>query len=200
MQCGVACLQMICRYFGKKYSAKGISCICAATAEGVSLLGITDAANILGLSSECQRTTIEHLKKIWHPAILHWNQNHFVVLYKVKNGKTFYIADPGKGLVRYNLEEFKKHWISTKSDGEKKGIAMFIEPTSEFYKNTFCEGDKNEQRSFKFLFGYIKNIVDILVKLLWGCSWAVCYNLSCLSSHNPSWTWASRTRTSALFG
>lgn len=59
MQCGVACLQMICRYyFGKKYSAKGLSYICAATAEGVSLLGITDAANKLGLSTECQRTTI----------------------------------------------------------------------------------------------------------------------------------------------
>lgn len=121
MQCGVACLQMICRYFGKKYSAKGLSRICAATAEGVSLLSITDAANKLGLNSECQRTNIEHLKKIWHPTILHWNQNHFVVLYKVKNGKTFYIADPGKGLVRYNLEEFKKHWISTLSGGEEKG-------------------------------------------------------------------------------
>lgn len=155
MQCGVACLQMICRYFGKKYSAKGLSRICAATAEGVSLLGITDAANILGLSSECQRTTIEHLKKIWHPAILHWNQNHFVVLYKVKNGKTFYIADPGKGLVRYNLEEFKKHWISTQSGGEEKGIAMFLEPTPAFYEKKIDEEHK-EERSFKFLFGYIK--------------------------------------------
>src|SRR3712207_8462405 len=48
--------------------------------------------------------------------------------YKIKKGKTYYVADPGKGLVRYNLEEFKKHWISTKSDGEEKGIAMFLEP------------------------------------------------------------------------
>ena len=199
MQCGVACLQMICRYFGKKYSAKGLSCICAATAEGVSLLGITDAANILGLSSECQRTTIEHLKKIWHPAILHWNQNHFVVLYKVKNGKTFYIADPGKGLVRYNLEEFKKHWISTQSGGEEKGIAMFLEPTPAFYEKKIDEEHK-EKRSFKFLFGYIKQYRKYFGRSYWGCSWAVCYSLFCLFSRNPLWMWASRTRTSALYG
>ena len=79
----------------------------------------------------------------------------FVVLYKVKKGKTFYIADPAKGLVKYNLEEFKKHWVSTQSDGEEKGIAMFLEPTPAFYEKKMDEEPK-EERSFKFLFGYIK--------------------------------------------
>lgn len=200
MQCGATCLRMICKYYGKEIPIILLSKFCSATTEGVSLLGINTVASNLKLQAYSGRLDIESLCQAPLPCILHWNQNHFVVLYKVKNCNTFYVADPGKGLVKYCLEEFKKHWISTKSDGEKKGIAMFIEPTSEFYKNTFCEGDKNEQRSFKFLFGYIKNIVDILVKLLWGCSWAVCYSLSCLSSHNPLWTWASKTRTSALYG
>ena len=92
------------------------------------------------------------------PCILHWNQNHFVVLYKVKKGKKFYVADPGKGLVKYNLEEFKNHWISTRSNGEEKGIAMFLEPTPAFYSHKKDgEGEKKKNlRSFRFLFGYVK--------------------------------------------
>jgi ATP-binding cassette subfamily B protein len=78
------------------------------------------------------------------------------VLYKVKKGKKFYIADPGKGLVKYSLDEFKAHWISTKSDGEEKGISMFLEPTPEFYKIQLEDENMKEQRSFKFLFKYIK--------------------------------------------
>lgn len=91
------------------------------------------------------------------PCILHWNQNHFVVLYKIK-GKgeksVFYVADPGKGLLKYSFTDFKEHWISTQSNGEEKGIAMFLQPTPAFYKK---EGEaKKEKRSFGFLLGYIK--------------------------------------------
>ena len=76
------------------------------------------------------------------------------MLYKVKKNR-FYIADPVKGLIKYNLEEFKKHWVSTQSDGEEKGIAMFLEPTPAFYEKKMDE-QPTEERSFKFLFGYIK--------------------------------------------
>lgn len=103
-----------------------------ATAEGVSLLGINEAANTLGLHTTCARATTSIFNEAPLPCILHWNQNHFVVLYKVKKGKKFYIADPGKGLVTYSLEEFKKHWISTSSNEEDKGIAMFLETTPAF--------------------------------------------------------------------
>ena len=91
------------------------------------------------------------------PCILHWNQNHFVVLYKVKKGKKFYVADPGKGKTTYNLEDFKQHWISTRANGEDKGIAMFFETTPAFFTYQM-EGEENkkEQRSFKFLLGYFK--------------------------------------------
>lgn len=155
MLCGIACLQMICKSFGKTYSISYIENLCFATTEGVSLLGIDCAANKLGLSSKSIKTTIDVLGKNKGSYILHWNQNHFVVLYKVKKGKTFYIADPGKGLIKYNLEEFKKHWISTQSGGEEKGIAMFLEPTPAFYEKQTDE-QPTEERSFKFLFGYIK--------------------------------------------
>ncbi|MFS6554299.1 cysteine peptidase family C39 domain-containing protein, partial [Parabacteroides distasonis] len=81
----------------------------------------------------------------------------FVVLYKIKKGRKFYIADPGKGLITYSREEFESHWISTTSDGEGKGIAMFFETTPEFYAmNTDSEDNVKERRSLKFLAGYVR--------------------------------------------
>ena len=157
MQCGIACLQMVCGYYGRKYSAECLSHLCYATTEGVSLLGINEAANTLGFHTLCVKIATTELPKAPLPCILHWNQDHFVVLYKIKKGKKFYVADPGKGLVTYDLDEFARHWISTKTNGEDKGIAMFLETTPAFlsYK---VEGEENtkEKRSFRFLFGYVK--------------------------------------------
>ena len=155
MLCGVACLKMICKHYGKEFSIYYLSKICNATSVGVSLLSIGEAVSTLGFTYTCGKASFQKIKVITSPCILHWNQNHFVVLYKVKKGKSFYIADPGKGLIKYNLEEFKKHWISTQSDGEEKGVAMFLEPTPAFYEKQTDE-QPTEERSFKFLFGYIK--------------------------------------------
>ena len=148
MQCGIACLQMVCKYFGREYSSYSLSKLCFATTEGVSL-----------------------------PSILHWNQNHFVVLYKVKKEKKFYIADPGKGLVVYNLDEFKQHWISTKSKGEDKGIAMFLETTPAFFTYYKIQNEVNvkEKRS-------IANFSD---KSSWGGLSVASCNLLYHSLLNP---------------
>ena len=155
MQCGIACLAMICKYYGKGYSIDWLNQLCFATTEGISLLSINRAAETLGLKTVGARCGVSNLVNRNLPCILHWNQNHFVVLYRVKKGKTFYIADPGKGLIKYNLQGFKEHWISTLSGGEEKGIAMFLEPTPAFYEKQTDE-QPTEERSFKFLFGYIK--------------------------------------------
>ena len=154
MECGVACLAMVCNFFRIEYSIEYLSRICFATTEGVSLLGINETALQLGLRTISGRISINKLWEAHYPCILHWNQNHFVVLYKIKKNR-FYIADPAKGLVKYNLEEFKKHWVSIQSGGEEKGIAMFLEPTPAFYEKKTDE-QPTEERSFKFLFGYIK--------------------------------------------
>ena len=169
MQCGIACLQMVCKYFGREYSLDSLSKLCFATAEGVSLLGINEAANTLGLHTTCARSTTMVLGEVPLPCILHWNQNHFVVLYKVKKGKNFYVADPGKGLVVYTLEEFKQHWISTNSNGEDKGIAMFLETTPAFFTYKM-QGEENikEKRSFRFLFGYVKKYRKYFGQIILG--------------------------------
>lgn len=157
MQCGIACLQMVCRYYGLKLPLSELSRRCSATVEGVSLLGISEAAQGLGLHTICGRVTAEMLREAPLPCILHWNQNHFVVLYKVRHGRKFYVADPAKGGIVYGYDEFCSHWISTRSKGEDKGVAMFLEPTPVFYD--YCKGHKTtteSTRSFKFLFGYIR--------------------------------------------
>ena len=157
MMCGITCLQMVCKHFGREVSLRTLSKLCVATSEGVSMLGVNEAANKLGLRTMCARTDFDTLSKATLPCVLHWNQNHFVVLYKVRKARIFYVADPGKGLVKYNLEEFGKHWVSTVSQGEEKGIAMFLEPTLEFYSHKVDnEEEDGSPRSFQFLFGYIK--------------------------------------------
>jgi len=121
------------------------------------MLGISETATSLGFHVVNVKCTVKTLTEVSLPSILHWNQNHFVVLYRVKNEKKFYIADPGKELLTYSLEEFKKHWISTNSNGQDKGIAMFLETTPTFFTHKMEDNKKiSEKRSFHFLFGYVK--------------------------------------------
>ncbi len=170
MLCGVASLQIIAYYYGKHYSVRYLSELCKATVEGVSLLAINDAANRIGLQTTCFKATQRAIQEVQLPCIIHWNQNHYVVLYKIDKWK-FYVADPSKGLIKYDTEDFKKHWISTQSNGEEKGIAMVLEPTPAFYENQIDEQPK-EERSFKFLFAYIiqyrKYFGQIILGLLVG--------------------------------
>ena len=167
MQCGIACLQMICVHYGKKYSQDFLSNICYATTEGVSLLGIKDAAVKIGLYTISGRVTIENLSSATLPCILHWNQNHFVVLYKVKKGRKFYVGDPGKGLITYTIDEFKQHWIEVGQGEGEKGIAMFLEPTQDFYKNIGGKEPRTE-KPFNFLFGYIKQYRRYFFQIILG--------------------------------
>ena len=169
MQCGIASLQMVCKYFGREYTLDSLSKLCFATTEGVSLLGINEAANTLGLHTACARISIAMLNEAPLPCILHWNQNHFVVLYKIKKSKKFYVADPGKGLVAYTLDEFKQHWISTNSNGEDKGIAMFLETTPAFFTYKMQGEEKiKEKRSFRFLFVYVKKYRKYFGQIILG--------------------------------
>ena len=173
MQCGVACLQMICQHHGQEYTIEELSDLCFATRQGVSLLGLSEAAGQLGLHTVCGNVTIEMLRKAPLPCILHWNQTHFVVLYNVKRNGDFQIADPAKGLISYNEEQLFEHWISTISGGKEKGVAMFLQPTPDFKKNEKKYGKGDKCRSFHFLYNYIKNyrkyFIQILLGLIVGC-------------------------------
>lgn len=171
MQCGVACLAMISCHLGKKISLTEVSNYCHARTTGVSLKSISDGAKAIGLNSWASCISVDKLSHGDKPCILHWNQKHFVVLYKVKDGNVFYVADPGKGLIKYNREEFERHWVSTKGNGQHMGIAMFFEPTSEFYEKN--EDRIDERRSFRFLASYImeyrRYFMQVFLSLLFVC-------------------------------
>ena len=132
MQCGIASLAMISNYFGRFISIEELSKICFASSEGVSLQGLCEAATTLGFHSIPGKVTIESLCNENLPCILHWNQNHFVVVYKIKKLRQgnyrVYVADPGKGLMTYTKEEFCEYRVSTKTNGEEKGIVPTERP------------------------------------------------------------------------
>lgn len=167
MQCGVACLAMICRFFGRGFSLGYLDRLCAPTAEGVSLKGIADAAGTLGLKTAAARVSTDELRSLPLPCILHWNQNHFTVLHRVTK-RRFHVADPGKGRRAFSRGEFEKHWLSTESEGQTKGIALFFEPTEEFRDKPCEETDTKEKRSFRFLFRRMGAFRTYLLQIVLG--------------------------------
>lgn len=171
MQCGIACLKMVCKYYGMDYSFRFLSEYCFATTEGVSMLGICEAAGKLGLHTLAGKVSMEQLMRAPLPCILHWNQNHFVVLYKIRKKKYYYVADPGKGLLTYTRQEMEEHWVSTCSDGKEKGIALFLETTPSFGKqveNGSPENACQRKHSFGFLLGYVRKYHRYFSQLFWG--------------------------------
>ncbi len=170
MDCGPACLCMVAKYYGKCYGLDSLRNKSFIGREGVSLLGISKAAEMIGFHTIAGRTTFETLiKKAVFPYVVHWNQDHFVVLYdiKKKRGKYItYIADPGKGLLTYTKEEFCEHWASTRTNEEEKGIVLILEPTQLFYKQ---EGDNVFfQNRFHFLGKYLLKYRHFFEQLILG--------------------------------
>lgn len=168
MDCGPACLCMISGYYGKNYSLDSLRKKSILTKQGVSLYGLSEAAESIGFRTIAVRVDIDDLLELPLPCIIHWNQNHFVVLYKIgkKRKKTeLYVADPGIGKVAYSIEDFCCSWISTNHNGSESGIALIIEPLPEFYKNT---EEKIERKSFNFLLTYIKSYHGMIRQLLIG--------------------------------
>lgn len=170
--CGPSCLAMIVKHYGGSFNINSIRTGCALNREGVSLLGISKAAEELGFKSVGGRLSFSSLaSEALLPCIVHWSQNHFVVVYKVKNQKkgdcTIYVADPGKGLVSYTKEEFCEHWVSTKTNGEEKGIVLLLEPTNQFYTQNDTETVLTQSR-MAFLWSYLKKYKRFFTQLILG--------------------------------
>ena len=121
------------------------------------MLGISETAKKLGMDVVSGYLSLDALADVQLPCILHWNQKHFVVLYKIRKNGLFYIADPGKGLLRYSMEEFKKSWINIQYKGEEKGVAMVLVPESKFElcNTVYQEENKDTGNEFKFLGKYL---------------------------------------------
>ena len=166
MDCGPTCLRMIAKHYGWAYSVQSLREKAFITREGVSMLGISETAEAIGFRTSGVRITMDELEKECPlPCILHWNQWHFVVCYKIKKGK-FYIADPAAGLITYTREEFKRCWVSTKVDGQDTGTALLLEPGPEFYGVEDEERDR--KRNLGFFFRYISPYRREMAQLVLG--------------------------------
>ena len=172
MDCGPSCLAIIAKHYGQQADKEQLRKICSLGKEGVSLLGISKAAENRSFKTIGGRLSFEILsQEVPLPCIVHWNQNHFVVVYKIKKHKkgkyTVYVADPGKGFVTYTKEEFCEHWVSTKTNGEEKGIALLLEPTEQFYVQKTEETIPTHNR-VKFLWSYLKKYKRFFTQLILG--------------------------------
>lgn len=165
MDCGPACLRMIAKFYGKNISLDFLREKSHISREGVSLLGISDAAEAVGMRSLGTKVTMEQLiKDVPKPCIVHWDQNHFVVVYDVKK-EYIHVADPAFGLVKYTIVDFKKHWLAVVSNGEEKGICLLLQPTPAFYEG---ENEKVNRSGFSFLWPYFRPHHRLMVQLLLG--------------------------------
>ncbi|MDR0602769.1 MAG: peptidase domain-containing ABC transporter [Bacteroidales bacterium] len=170
MDCGPTCLLIIAKHYGRNYELDYLKCQIAMSRQGVSLLDIAYIAEKIGLKTNSGQITIEQLvKKALLPCIIHWNQNHFVVLYKIKKNRgrlIFYISDPGKGLLHYAKNDFLKHWISTQINGQEKGVVLLLEPMTAFYQ--LNNENIRPESKFKFLSNYFLRYKFFFVQLLAG--------------------------------
>ncbi len=162
MDCGPTCLKIIAQHYGRNYSLQNLREKCHITREGVSLLGISDAAELIGFRSTGVKITWKQLRdEMEFPCIVHWNQQHFVVVYKIKKGKV-YVSDPAAGLLVYEEDAFLKSWLQSHGTDQSKGIALILEPTPEFYKE---RGDEDRRLKFTQLLHYLKPYKRYLVQL-----------------------------------
>jgi len=158
MDCGPACLKMIAKFYGKFYSLQYLRDKCGVTKEGASLLDLSYAAESIGLRTLSIKCSIDDLiSKVPLPAIVHWNNSHFIVVYKIKKKKNIsdsvvYVSDPAKGLLKYNFSDFVSKWYKR---NEKEGVLLALEPQADFYQRE--AGEKIErQKTFENFLSYFK--------------------------------------------
>lgn len=165
MDCGPTCLRMIARFYGRHYTAQTVREKAQISRDGVSLLGIADAAEQIGFRSVGVKMSMDKLiKEAPLPCIIHWGQHHFVVLIKVDR-KGFHVADPARQVMTFTAEEFERHWLSSRTGGEREGIALLLEPTPSFYDE---EGEKKRGMHIGQLMGYLWRYKALLLQLALG--------------------------------
>lgn len=168
MDCGPACLKIICQYYGKTFSIDYLRSICYTDRTGTSVFSLIEAMNNLGLEGVARKATLEELiKDANFPAILFWKQKHYVVLYKIKNRK-YFISDPAHGLITLTEEEFLSGWA-----GElNTGVQITISKTESFYKNkgnTAVTELSGFKRVYAYLFKFKKPVIQLIAGLIASC-------------------------------
>ena len=168
--CGPTCLRILAKHYGKSLTIQQLRNLTGTARLGSSLLGLSNAAEMIGFKTIGVKLSLDKLVDAPLPCILHWNNNHFVVFYKVKKD-LFHISDPAHGILKYNKVDFLKSWIGKKNTNENEvGIALLVEPTPKFYGNEW----ENEEEKFnlsyltKYLLKYKRFLWQLVIGLLAG--------------------------------
>ncbi len=160
--CGPTCLRMIAKFHGKTFSREFLRDKAGITRMGVTMAGIADAAEAIEMRTLGMRISLESLvNELPTPFIIPWRQKHFVVVYKTTKDK-IYVADPAKGLLEYNHEDFIEAWTTTQ---DKTGFVLLLEPNANFYG---LDEDKTKTKNFGFLWSYLKPYKKLINQLLIG--------------------------------
>lgn len=172
--CGPTCLKIIAKFYGQNINIQKLRDFSETSRDGSNLLFLSDAAERIGFRSLGVKLDANKLQEAPLPCIIHWNKNHYVVLYQIKKGK-YYISDPAIGLLDYTEQEFIKFWIGNNADEyTKEGVALLLEPTPNFYQNELDNDDDSEKKVFGFkllsnyIFRYKSFIVQLSIGLLAG--------------------------------
>jgi len=165
MDCGPSCLKMVTGFYKKNFSLETLRKRCYITKEGVSFLGLSEAADSLGFRTLGVKISFQRLEEnVPLPCIVHWRQKHFVVVYKIQNGK-IYVADPAFGLTTYSSQEFIKNWSGTVVDDQPVGLVLILEPNPSFFEN---EDEVDRSSGFRFLWKYFRLYKKYLFQLILG--------------------------------
>jgi ATP-binding cassette subfamily B protein len=164
MDCGPTCLQIIAMHYGKKYALEELRARSFINREGVSLLGISEAAEAIGFHTLGIKIPFDKLKADAPlPCIIHVHQTHFIVVYKIAKNK-IYVSDPAIGHVTYTESEFLKIWTSHKSEGVEVGVALLLEPTPLFFEIDADLLDRTK-KGFSYLLSYFLTYKKFFVQL-----------------------------------
>jgi ATP-binding cassette subfamily B protein len=165
---------MIAGFYKMNFSLETLRRKCYITREGVSFLGLSEAADSLGFRTIGVKIPFSLMSEnVPLPCIVHWRQKHFVIVYKIKGDK-IWVADPAVGLVKYKTEEFIRNWASTVIEEKPAGLVLIIEPTPSLYKN---ESEQEKTGGFKFLFKYFRFYKKYLYQLILGLVLGSCIQL-----------------------
>ncbi len=167
--CGPTCIKIIAKHYGKTINTQQLRHLSETTRQGSSLLGLSEAVESIGFKSLGIKLAYIKFLEAPLPCIVHWNKNHYVVVYKIKKD-TVYISDPAHGLITFTKDEFLQHWIGNNAnENTEEGIALLIEPTPKFYTEEF---EEDQEFGFSFIFKYLikykKFIVQLIIGLLAG--------------------------------
>lgn len=164
--CGSTCLKIVAKYYGKTISLNQLRELSETTRSGINLQFLATAAESINLRSLPAKIDFQQLKEAPLPCVLHWNKDHFVVLYKIKNDGC-YISDPALGLVKYNKEAFINYWIGENAnDKTEEGVVLLLGPTIDFHKTT--SDQKQEPLNLNFIFKYLVKYKSFLMQLVFG--------------------------------